>query len=131
MPRSLLAMREPRNVAAWVWETGMLRKILHPLLAAVLVAGLAFATVQEAEAGRGGRAAAGIAAGIIGLAILGAASRARGGGYYDDYDYGPEPECYRGPRRCTWENRRCFENRYGDYVCRGGDYVCRRPLICD
>ncbi len=50
-------------------------------------------------------------------------------GYEEEDDY--EPECYRGPRRCTWENRRCFENRYGDYVCRGGDYVCRRPLICD
>lgn len=123
-------MREPLAGAAWDWETGMIKKILHPVMAAVVAAGLACATVEEAQAGRGGRVAAGIAAGIIGLAILGAASRARGGGYYED-DYEPEPDCYRGPRRCTWENRQCFENRYGDYVCRGGDYVCRRPLICD
>jgi hypothetical protein len=110
----------------------MIKKILHPLMALVLAAGLASATVQEAEAGRGRGIAAGVAAGIIGLGILGAAASARGrGGYYYD-DYGPpEPECYPGPRRCGWENRRCFENRYGDVVCRGGDYVCRRPMICD
>jgi hypothetical protein len=111
----------------------MIKQILRPLMALVLAAGLACATVQEAEAGRGRGIAAGVAAGIIGLGILGAAAsaRGRGGYYYDDYDYGPEPACYRGPRRCGWENRRCFENRYGDLVCRGGDYVCTRPLICD
>lgn len=108
----------------------MIRKILHPLMALMLAAGLATASVQQAEAGRGHGVAAGIAAGIIGLGIIGAAASSRRGGYYydDDYDGGG---CYRGPRRCTWENRRCFENRYGDMVCRGGDYVCRRPLICD
>jgi len=107
----------------------MIRKIRHPVMALTLAAGLATASVQQAEAGRGRGVAAGIAAGIIGLGILGAASQARGGGYYYDDDY--EGSCYRGRRRCQWENRHCFENRYGDYVCRGGDYVCRRPLICD
>jgi hypothetical protein len=108
----------------------MIRKILHPVLALMLAAGLASATVGEAQAGHhGGRVAAGIAAGIVGLAILGAASRAHDGYYYDDdYDDGG---CYRGRRRCHWEGRRCFENRYGDTVCRGGERVCRRPLICD
>ena len=111
----------------------MIKQILHAILTLVLAAGLAGATVHEAQAGRGGGVAAGVAAGIIGLGILGAAASARGrGGYYvDDYDYGDGGGCYRGPRRCGWENRRCFENRYGEYVCRGGDYVCRRPLICD
>jgi hypothetical protein len=111
----------------------MIKQILHSLMALVLAAGIAGASVQEAQAGRGRGVAAGVAAGIIGLGILGAAASARGrGGYgYDDYDYGPEPACYRGPRECGWENRRCFENRYGDVVCRGGDYVCTRPLICD
>jgi hypothetical protein len=109
----------------------MIKKILHPLMALVLAAGLASVGVQEAQAGRGAGVAAGVAAGIIGLGILGAAASARGrGGYYYD-DYEPEPACYRAPRRCGWENRRCFENRYGDVVCRGGDYVCHRPLICD
>jgi hypothetical protein len=107
----------------------MIRKILHPVMALMLAAGLAAASVHEAEAGRGRGVGLGIAAGIIGLGILGAAANARGDGYYDD-DYGGG-ECYRGRRRCSWENRHCFENRYGDTVCRGGDYVCRRPLICD
>lgn len=110
----------------------MIRKILHPLMAVVLAAGLASASVHEAQARRGAGVAAGVAAGIIGLGILGAAASARGRGYhherYDDYD---EPACYHGPRRCGWENRRCFEDRYGDMVCRGGDWICRRPLICD
>lgn len=105
----------------------MIRKILHPLMAMTLAAGMATASIDRAEAGHGRGIAAGIAAGIIGLGILGAAAEARHGYDYDDYDDG----CYRGPRRCYWENRHCFENRYGDYVCRGGDYVCRRPLICD
>lgn len=106
----------------------MIKKVLHPLMALVLAAGLAGASVQEAQARRGAGVAAGIAAGIIGLGILGAAANARGRDYYYD-DEGPA--CYRGERRCGWENRRCFENRYGDTVCRGGDWVCRRPLICD
>ena len=104
----------------------MIRQILHCVMALTLAAGMAAASVDQAEAGRGRGVAAGVAAGIIGLGILGAAAHARDG-YDDDYDGG----CYRGPRHCEWENRRCFENRYGDTVCRGGDYVCRRPMICD
>lgn len=106
-----------------------LKTLVHSVMALTLAGGMAIATVQEAQAGRGGRIAAGVAAGIIGLAILGAASRSRGGGYYDD-DYDDE-RCYRGPRRCHWSGRRCFENEYGDYVCRGGRYVCHRPMVCD
>ena len=101
----------------------MLRKILHPLMALTLAAGMASVTLHDAEAGRGGRVAAGVAAGIIGLGILGAAAH-RGGYYYDD-------GCYRGRLRCRWEGGRCFENRYGEEVCRGGERVCHRPLICD
>ncbi len=105
----------------------MIKKILHALMALVLAAGLASATVQEAEAGHGRGIAAGVAAGIIGLGILGAAAGAGHDQHYDDY----EPACYRGPQRCHWENRHCFEDRHGDMVCRGGDYVCQRPMICD
>ncbi len=109
----------------------MLGKVLHSAMVLALAVGLISATLHDAQARRGRNVAIGIAAGIIGLAILGAAANARRGGYeYDDYDYG-EGGCYRGQRRCGWENRSCFENRYGDTVCRGGDYVCRRPLICD
>src|SRR4029078_4708639 len=105
----------------------MIKKILHPLMALLLAAGLASATVQEAQAGRGGGIAAGVAAGIIGLGILAAAGSAggRGGYYYADYEGGG---CYRGPRRCGWENRRCFENRYGDLVCRGVGHGFTAPV---
>ncbi len=106
----------------------MIKKILHPMLALVLAAGMAMTTMHDAEAGHGSRVAAGVAAGIIGLGILGAAASARhDADYYDDYD----DRCYRGRRRCHWEGRRCHENRYGDLICRGGERVCRRPLICD
>lgn len=104
-----------------------LKTLVHFALALTLAAGMALATMQDAQAGRGGRIAAGVAAGIVGLAILGAASRARGD-YYDDYD---DERCYRGRKRCHWSGRRCFEDRYGDTVCRGGRYVCHRPLVCD
>jgi hypothetical protein len=107
----------------------MLNKILHPVLALALAAGMGITTVEQAQARHGAGIAAGIAAGIIGLGIIGATAGPRRGYYYDAYD-GPG-DCYRGPRTCNWENRHCFENRYGDYVCRGGDYVCRRPLICE
>jgi len=105
----------------------MIRKILHPLLALTLAAGMATASVQQAEAGHRG-VGLGIAAGVIGLGLLGAAASARGDRYYDDYDEG---RCYRGRPRCHWEGGRCFENRYGEEVCRGGERVCHRPLVCD
>jgi hypothetical protein len=105
----------------------MIKKILHPVLALALAAGLAQTSGEQAQAGRGAGIAAGVAAGILGLAILGAASRP---GYaYDDYD--ERGDCYRGRPRCHWEGRRCFENSYGETVCRGGERVCHRPLICD
>src|SRR5262245_380492 len=124
-----LAMREPLRVRQGFGRRCMIKKILHPQMALVMDLGPAGASGQEAPAGRVAGVAAGFAAGIIGLGILGAAASARDRRYYDDY--GPEPACYRGPRRCGWENQRCFENRYGDMVCRGGDWVCRRPMVCD
>lgn len=104
----------------------MLRNILHPLLAISLVAALIIAPIQQAQAHDGVGTAAGIAAGIIGLGILGAAASSR-----RDYYYASEGGCYPGPRECHWSHRRCFEDPYGELVCGGGDYVCRRPLICD
>lgn len=102
----------------------MMKTVASALLALTLVAGATVATVTEAEAGRGGRVAAGVAAGIIGLGILGAAAEARGDRYYED-------ACYPGREECRWKPRRCFENEYGDEVCRGGHYKCWRPTVCD
>ena len=91
-----------------------------------LAVALGAATVQPAEAGRSGRIAAGVAAGIIGLGILGAYANSRRR-HYEHY----EPACYRGPRRCRWVGRRCWLDRYGDYVCRRGRRRCWRPVYCD
>lgn len=107
----------------------MIRKFSQAALALVLATGMTLGTVPQAEAGRG--FGLGVAAGIIGLGVLGAAANADryyGPRHYSRYDDGG---CYPGPRECHWAGRRCFENDYGDTVCRGGRYVCERPLICD
>lgn len=105
----------------------MLKTIAHSLVAATLAVGVIASTAAPADAGRGGRIAAGVAAGIIGLGILGAYAHARNRHYYDG-GYGG---CYRGPRECGWSGRQCYENRWGDVVCRGGRYVCTRRTYCD
>jgi hypothetical protein len=102
----------------------MKTKLMHALLALTVVLGLGAATIQPAEAGRRGGVAAGVAVGtLLGLGIAGA--------YAGPRYYGPPPGCYVGPRQCDWVGRRCWTNRYGEYVCRGGDYRCWRPTICD
>ena len=106
----------------------MIKKFMHALMAVMLVAGFAASSIQPAEAhGRGGRVAAGVAAGIIGLGLLGAYSHARDRDYY----YESRERCYPGPEECGWKNRRCFENRYGETICRGGRLTCWRPTYCD
>lgn len=108
----------------------MLKKITSALMAVTMAIGFAVSSAPEAQAGKYHNGVGlGIAAGIIGLGILGAASSAHARDrYYSSYD---EPSCYRGQRECHWRGRRCFENRWGDVVCRGGRYICERPLICD
>jgi hypothetical protein len=105
----------------------MLKRIMHALMALALIAGVTASSIGPAEAGhRGGRFAAGVAAGIIGLGLLGAYAHARDRHYYSAHD-----ECYPGPEECGWVNRRCFYNSWGDYVCRGGRWTCWRPTYCD
>ncbi len=106
----------------------MLKTFTRTALAAIVGVAVVASPMQPAEAGRGGRFAAGIAAGIIGLGLLGAYAHGRDRDYYDDRD---NRECYRGPERCGWVKRRCFENDYGDVVCRGGRYTCWRENYCD
>jgi hypothetical protein len=101
----------------------MLKKLMQSALAFALVAGIAAASAQPAEAHRRG-VGAGLAIGaILGLGIAGAYAGPR---YYDD-----GPACYRGPRQCDYAGRRCWTNSYGERVCRGGEYRCWRPTICD
>ena len=103
----------------------MIRKLVQCLVALALVVGIAASMSEPAEAGRGGRIAAGVAIGtILGLGIAGAYDAPR-------YYYREGPDCYRGPRQCQWVGRSCWYNRAGEYVCRGGDYRCSRPTICD
>ena len=98
----------------------MLKKLTHALMALTMVAGIGTATVQPAEARRGGGLVAGaIVGGVVAGALIAGSRRSYAG------------SCYAGPRRCEWYGRHCFYNRYGDYVCRGGDYRCWRPTICD
>jgi hypothetical protein len=101
----------------------MLKKLMQSAVAFALVAGIAAASAQPAEAHRRG-VGAGLAIGtILGLGIAGAYAGPR---YYDD-----GPACYRGPRQCDYAGRRCWINSYGERVCRGGEYRCWRPTICD
>ena len=105
----------------------MIKKFTHALMALTLLAGFTATSIQPAEAGRGGRVAAGVAAGIIGLGLLGAYAHSRERDYY----YRSHGECYPGPEECGWKNRRCFVNSWGDRVCRGGRWTCWRPTYCD
>jgi hypothetical protein len=108
----------------------MLKKLLSSMMVLTLALGVMASTHEPAEAGHRGRIGAGIAAGIIGLGILGAYAHARDGYYYDDYRYGAR-ECYPGPERCGYTRRRCFYNSWGDYVCRRGEYRCWHETYCD
>jgi hypothetical protein len=101
----------------------MYRKIINVVMASALVAGVCAASVQPAEARRGSFAA-GVAAGVIGLGLLGAYAHARDRVYY-------EGGCYRGPMRCEWTPGRCYYNDYGDRICRRGYERCYRPTYCD
>jgi hypothetical protein len=101
----------------------MFKKIMHSAAALTVVLGIAVASIQPAEARRGGLGA-GLAIGtILGLGIAGAYAGPR------YYDHGPA--CYRGPRQCDYVGRSCWYNSYGERVCRGGEYRCWRPTICD
>lgn len=105
----------------------MLKKLTGLVMALVLAIGASVSAPEPAEA-RGGRVAAGIAAGIIGLGILGAMSSARA---RDSYYYRSHEECYPGPERCGWVDQHCFENSWGDRVCRGGRWSCWRRTVCE
>jgi hypothetical protein len=100
-----------------------MRKTLMALAAVATLAVSAVAAPQAAEA-RGGRIAAGIAAGVIGSAIVGGAIASQRG-YYGDY--GPGYGYYGGPAYvedapCVWQRQR-FWDGYGWRV--------RRVQVCD
>ena len=107
-------------------------KTANALVMLVMTAGMAFSAAPQAQAHDHGGVGLGIAAGIIGLGVLGAAAsaheRSDSPHVYSRYDH---DACYYGPRECHWTNRSCYENGQGDTVCRGGRETCERPLICE
>jgi hypothetical protein len=96
----------------------MAQRILHSSLIAVLAASLLTTSVEQAEARRGRGLFAGIAIGLVALAII-SASRHKHHHRYVERRYDPEPQ-----QQCEWRGRTCFDNKYGDHVCRGGEYSC-------
>lgn len=122
-------IRDCAATAALFGETQMFKTLMNTLMALLLASGMALTSATTAEAGHRG-VGLGIATGIIGLGILGAAAASAHPRYYSRYDDDGD-SCYYGRRECHWTGRHCFENRWGDEVCRGGRYVCERPLICD
>ena len=109
-----------------------------PVLALAIVSGIGFSTVQPAEAGRGGRLAAGIALGIIAGAVITHQNRRHyrnrhdyyGDDNYSDYSYVGAGVCYKGPRRCRRVRRICTDG-YGDRYRCGWRRKCWRPTYCD
>lgn len=101
----------------------MFKKILPAFTAAAVIAGIMAATVQPAEARRGRNIGLGIAAGVIGLGVLGAYANARP--YH-------RSGCYRVGGECRYREGKCYINRYGEEVCRRGYKVCESArTVCD
>jgi hypothetical protein len=98
----------------------MLPRFFKSLLALVLAASLIATSVQPAEAHRGRGLFAGIAFGLVALAIIEASRQHRHHHRYVERQVQPEPEPL-----CEWRGRTCFDNKYGDRVCQGGEYSCR------
>jgi hypothetical protein len=104
-----------------------MKMIVKSLLVLGLATGIsAMSFQQDAEAqhrhrghGHGYGVGAGVAAGIIGLGILGA---------YSSRGYA-HSSCYQ-KETCGNVGRRCWENRYGETVCKGGEYRCWTRTVC-
>jgi hypothetical protein len=103
----------------------MIRKFIHPLAAVTLALGIAAGSVQPAEAGRGGRFVAGVAAGAIGVGILGALAHSRAHAHYHG-------GCFEVGGGCYWREGRCYIDRFGREICRRGYRVCEPArVVCD
>lgn len=104
----------------------MLKKLSFTAVALATALTIAFTSVTTTTAeARGGRFAAGVALGVIGLGIIGALAAP------PRHYYRSGGGCYRGPAECRWTKRRCTENSWGDRTCTGGRRICHRPTYCD
>ena len=101
------------------------------LVMALLAVSVTVVQTSQSQA-RKGRHAVGIAAGVVGLGLLGIAAEAeaRRRGvptYYGGYGH----RCYPGPVECEYFERRCFYNEYGDEICPPPVRRCYRHEVCD
>ncbi len=107
-----------------------MRSWINPGLAFVLAGGLMTANVQPASAdyyGGGPAFAAGLATGIIGMGIIGAARSAPPPYYYGAYD---DPRCHPGPLECNTFAPPCYTNEFGENVCPPPARRCFRRPVC-
>jgi hypothetical protein len=97
----------------------MVQRAVHSSVIIILAASLIAAPVEQAEARHGRGLFAGIAVGLVALAIISASRHHRHHHGYVERRYDPEPR-----QQCEWRGRTCFDNKYGDHVCQGGEYSC-------
>jgi len=95
----------------------MLRRLVRSFATLILALSVVLAHVDHAEARHGRSMFAGIAVGLIALAIIEASRHHRHHHRQVQSRYDHDPEC-------GWRGRTCFDNSYGDHVCKGGEYVC-------
>jgi hypothetical protein len=98
----------------------MPQRVVKSLLTVLLAASLVAASFEHAEARHGRGMFAGIAFGLVALAIIEASRHHRHHHRYVERSAEPGAE-----PQCEWRGRTCFDNKYGDHVCQGGAYSCR------
>jgi hypothetical protein len=109
----------------------MIKKLTKIAMAFAIAFTAVAATAPDADARRGRNLALGITAGIVTLGILGTYANRPYYAPHPNYYYSASPHCYKGPERCGWVGRRCWENSYGELICKGGVWRCHRPTYCD
>jgi hypothetical protein len=106
-----------------------MKRVIRPAATLFLAAAVVVVQMNGAEARKGRHARAfGIAAGVVGLGLLGAAAEAeaqrRGAiGYHGG--------CYPGPLECDYVERPCSYNEYGDQFCPAPSRRCYHREICE
>jgi hypothetical protein len=106
-----------RQMRTWIKRGAILA------LAAALIP---VSAAPVAADGRGAAFGAGVAAGIIGLGVMGAIEAQREREYYESHYYG----CHPGPLECRVYEPRCFHDEYGAYICPPVERRCFRREIC-
>ncbi len=110
-----------------------MRSWIRAGFALAVSAGLVAAGVAPASADRDGAwFGAGLATGIVGMGLIGAARAAPPPPppYYYYYGAYGDPRCHPGPVECQAFAPPCFTNEFGEYVCPPPARQCFRRPIC-